>query len=97
MIELVKVEESGPGGLFGVARQLHWRARVAAAERRAFRRIWQIEGIPKEVNRVRDEMIVFLKDELAWSTSAIAETYQLSQGTVRKVLSRCRAPSKKPI
>lgn len=81
-------------GLFGVARQLHWRSRCAAADRRAFTRIWRIEGIPREVNQVRDEMIVFLKDELAWSTRSIAQTYQLSPATVRKVLSRSR---RKPI
>jgi hypothetical protein len=83
-------------GLFGVARQLHWRSRCAAADRRAFTRVWQIAGIPKEVNQVRDEMIVFLKDELGWSTAAIAGTYKLSRGTVRKVLSR-RRHLKKPI
>jgi len=82
-------------GLFGVARQMAWRARIAAAERRAFTRVWQIEGIPREVNQVRDEMIVLLKDDLAWSTRAIAEAYDLSPATVRKVLSRRR--QKKPI
>jgi DNA-binding NarL/FixJ family response regulator len=78
--------------LLGISRQMHWKARCATAERRAFQQIRQIPGNPQETTAIRNEMILFLTEE-GWTAEQIAEVYNLTPNNVRQIRGRMRRKS----
>lgn len=73
--------------LLGIARQLHWKAKCAAASRRALDQIHRIDGDPRAILKIRDEMILYLK-EAGWKMKDIAAVYELTPANVRQILHR---------
>lgn len=79
--------------LSGIARQIQWKAKCATAERRAILHALPNDSDPSEVNKVRNEMILFLSEEKGWSPEEIGKVYNLSPGNIRQIKARTK---KKP-
>lgn len=82
--------------LFGVARHLHFKSQCAAAERRAFQKVYQVDGDKTKVKMIRNEMILYLKEELEWSADQIGEAYDLTPENIRQILSREKRLKQRP-
>lgn len=79
--------------LIGIARQLHFNAKCAAAERRAILQALPNGSDPKEVTQVRNEMILLLS-ESGMKTEQIAEIYDLTPSNVRQIRTRLKKSKK---